>query len=274
MKKKLTLSLITLIAFSSYKLNAQKLYVNSISTYAFSMAPMNISANYSPNKIESVRSSFGKGIDLGFGIGYHFSSNISAEINISYLLGGKVEFTDSSNPYTPKETETLQGKMFRAIPTLKFSAGEKKLKPYAKIGCVIGLGTTLTDKSVSYNSLLGGSFDKIEETAVFSGGMSIGMKGNLGMDFNLTNKLAVFAEVNFISQAWAPKKIETISYTVNGVDQLATLDQRDKVTEFVDSYDPNVNIEPQQNNKSLKIYLPYSCWGANIGVKFTFGKAE
>lgn len=267
-----TTALLLFVA-TSFQSKAQ-LYIHSNSAYGFNLAPMGISANYSPNKIESVKSSFGKGLDVGIGAGYNFNKNLAAEINFTYLMGAKVEFTDAMNPYTPPETEQLTGRMYRIIPTLKFSAGEKKIKPYSKIGCVIGLGTTLTDKSIRYNNIWGGAIDKIEETSVFSGGMSIGLKGNIGLDIDFTSKLGVFAEINFISQAWAPKKMETISYKINGEDKLATLDQRDKVTEFVDSYDPNVNIEPYQNNKSLKIYLPYSSWGANIGVRFTLGKTE
>lgn len=268
-----TIKTIALLLFLAIFTNSNaQLYIQSNTAYGFNLAPMSISANYSPSKVESVKSSFGKGLDIGIGAGYYFNNNLAAEIDFTYLIGGKIEFKDAMDPYTPPATEVLTGRMYRIIPTLKFSAGEKKLKPYAKIGCVIGLGTTLTDKSVRYYNMWGGNTDKIEETAIFSGGMSIGMKGNIGMDINLTSKLGVFAEVTFISQAWAPKKIETVSYKINGEDKLSTLDQRDKVTEFVDSYDPNVNIEPHQNNKSLKIYLPYSSWGANIGVRFTFGK--
>lgn len=254
-------------------LKAQGLYVNTNSTYGFSLAPMNISANYSQNKIESVRSSFGKGFDFGIGVGYHFSKNIATEIDFSYLIGGKVEFTDASNPSTPKETEKLQGRMFRIIPTLKFTSGEK-FKPYAKIGLVMGLGTTLKDESVNYYSTWLGTVDKYEETVMFKGGMSIGMKGNVGVDYSLSDKLGIFAEVNFISQAWAPKKAETTRYVINGEDKLSTMDVRDKETEFVDSYDPNATIAPNQPNKSLKLYLPFSSWGANIGIKISFGKKE
>ncbi len=270
---KTTATFIIIIIITALCSKAQ-FYINTNTSYGFDLAPMSISANYSPSKIESVKSSFGKGLDFGIGVGYHFNKNLAAEIDFTYLIGDKVEFTDAMDPYTPPQTEQLRGRMYRIIPTLKFSAAENRIKPYAKIGCVLGLGTTLTDKSVSYYSMWGGNIDKIEETAVFSGGMSFGFKGNLGLDIDLTDKWGLFAEINFISQSWAPKQLETTSYTINGEDKLATLDQREKVTEFVDSYNPSVSIEPYQNNKSLKIYLPYSSWGANIGIKYVFGKKE
>lgn len=266
-----SISVLFLLVISFY-CKAQ-FYVNSNTSYGLSLAPMTISANYSPNKVESVKSSFGKGFDFGVGAGYHFNKNIAAEIDFTYLIGGKIKFTDSSNPSTPAETEELSATMFRIIPTLKFSGGEK-FKPYAKIGLVIGLGTRLKDESVNYFASWTGSVEKYEETVIFSGGTSLGMKGNVGLDYSISEKFGVFAEINFISQAWAPKKAETTRYLLNGEDKLATLDVRDKETEFVDSYNPNETIQPNQPNKSLKLYLPFSSWGANIGIKFTFRKKE
>lgn len=257
---------------ASFHSKAQ-LYIHSNSAYGFSLAPMGISANYSPNKTELVKSSFGKGLDIGLGAGYNFSENIAAEIDFTYLIGGKIKFTDSYNTSTPAETEELSARMYRIIPTLKFSGGEK-FKPYAKIGFVIGFGARLKDESVNYFSGWSGSIEKYEETVIFSGGISLGMKGNVGVDYSFSEKLGVFAEINFISQAWAPKKAETTRYYVNGEDKLATLDKRDIETEFVDSYNPNAAIQPNQANKALKIYLPFSSWGANIGIKYTFGKKE
>lgn len=252
--------------------NAQ-VYVNSNTSYGFSLAPMSISANYSPAKIESVKGSFGKGLDVGIAGGYTFNNTISAEIDFTYLIGGKIEFTDSYNTSTPVETEELSARMYRIIPTIKFSGGEK-FKPYAKIGFIVGFGTRLKDESVNYFSSWGGSVEKYEETVIFSGGMSYGMKGNIGLDITLSEKLGIFTEINFISQAWAPKKAETTKYYINGVDKLSTLDVRDKETEFVESYNPSAAIQPNQPNKSLKLYLPFSSWGANIGIKYTFGKKE
>ena len=273
MKTFKTSILLSALLISTIFCKGQGIYINSNTAYEFSLAPMAISANYSSNKIESVKGSFGKGLDIGLGAGYNFNKNIAAEIDLNYLIGGKIDFSDASDINTPTETETLKGRMFRIIPTIKVSGGEK-VRPYAKVGIVLGVGTKLIDESVRYNYLFAGTVDKYEETTEFSGGMSLGFKGNAGIDFSFSEKFGIFAEVNFISQSWAPKKAEITSYEVNGADKLSTLDVRDKETEFVDSYDPNLPIEPYQSDKSLQIYLPFSSWGFNAGVKFTFGSAE
>ncbi len=259
--------------FTSSICLAQGFYLNSNSSYNFSLASIPVSANYSPSKTESVHGSFGKGFDLGIGGGYGFSKNIAAEINFTYLMGGKIDFQDSYDPNTPPNKETLKGRMYRLIPTIKISTGEK-IKPYAKVGLILGLGTKLIDESLRYNYMWSETTNRIEETTEFNGGLSLGFKGNLGADFSLNDKLGLFAELNFVSQAWAPKNATVTKYLVNGEDKLSSMDLRDKETEFVESYDPNATIEPYQTNKSLKLFLPFSSWGINIGLKFTFGKKE
>lgn len=270
--KQISILIIALLMFTA-SIAQKGFYVNSNTAYNFGLAPISLSANYYPGKIESVHGSFGKGLDIGIGGGYRFSNNIAADVNFCYLIGSEIDFKDASNTSTPAETEILKGRTYRLIPAIKISSGEK-FKPYTKIGLVIGLGNKLIDESVRYNYLWSGGTDKIEETTVFSGGISLGFKGSIGVDYSINDKLGLFAEVNFISQSWAPKKNTTTAYLVNGEDKLATLDKRDKETEFVDSYDPNATIQPNEANKSLKIYLPFSSWGINVGIKYTFGKKE
>jgi len=272
MKKITTTLLLAIGLITANNLKSQGLYVHTISSYGFSLAPMAISANYnSSGIIESVRSSFGKGLEFGAGLGFQFNKNIGAEINASYLIGGKSEFTDATNPNTPADVETLKGRMLRIIPTIKITAGEK-IRPYTKFGFILGLGNKLIDESVRYD--FPGMIVKTEETVEFTGGLSMGFKGNLGVDFSLSDNLSVFGEVNFISQGWAPKKNATTKYLVNGEDKLSTLSVYNSETEFLDSYDTNANYDPNQPRQSLKVYFPFSSWGFNVGIHYSFGKKK
>ncbi len=270
--KKINATLFAIGLILSSNVNAQGLYINTISSYGFSLAPMSISANYNSNGVvESVRSSFGKGFEFGAGMGYFFNKNVGVEINGSYLLGGKTEFTDASNPSTPADIETLKGRMIRIIPAIKFTTG-KQFRPFTKFGFVIGLGCKLIDESIQYSYPAWSSMVRTEETSEFSGGLSFGFRGNLGIDLSVSDNLAVFGDVNFISQAWAPKKNVTTKYVVNGQDKLSTLPVSSTETEFVDSYNTNANYDPNQPAQSLKIYLPFSSWGFSVGIHYTFGK--
>ena len=163
--------------------------------------------------------------------------------------------------------------MLRIIPAIKMSAGEK-IQPYARIGLSIGVMNRFYDERTHYTSLWPSGYDTYHEISVFKGGTSIGVMGAIGADYHLSDNFLIYAEVGTISQSWAPKKMLKTTYEVNGVDKLATLDKRDKETDFVDSYNPAASTPTTQASKSIKIYLPYSSWGINIGVRINFGKKK
>ena len=84
----------------------------------------------------------------------------------------------------------------------------------------------------------------------------------------------VYTEFGFIAQSWSPKKAELTKLTVNGVDKLPTLTASEKEVEFVDSYSySNAGPgNPSTPSKSLKMYVPLSSVGLNVGLHFRFGK--
>lgn len=263
-----------IICLSLGKLYPQGLYLHTNSAYGMSLASREIGGDYSSTgNVKLVRTSFGKGLDLGFGAGYMLTKNIGVECNFNYLIGGKTQATDASNTSAPADVYVLKGRMLRIIPTVKISTGEK-IRVYSKIGLVLGVFNRFIEEDTYYYSNWMGGVDKSERTTVMKGGISMGFKGNLGVDFALSDRLDLFSEVYFISQAWAPKKAEITRYLFNGEDKLGTLTTRQRETEFVDEYNYNTTIPDTQPDKSLKIYLPYSSWGINIGIKIKFGKKE
>lgn len=70
------------------------------------------------------------------------------------------------------------------------------------------------------------------------------------------------------------KKGSMTKYTVNGVNQIGTLDIYDKEIEFVESYTENSTGPPNQNqaNKTTKFFLPFSSIGINLGLHISLGK--
>lgn len=273
MKQIITFITGTIIIGSVWVSKAQNAYLTVGGGYGLKLGSMAISANYSSSKFESVSSSFGKGILSNIGIGYSKNEHFAVELHVNYLLGSKVEFTDATSPTTPPENEILKGRMLRIIPAIRFSYGEK-LKPYARIGLIVGVLNRLVDERTSYSYSWSSNYDTYHEISVFKGGLSLGFSGALGATYPLSDKLSLYGELGFMSQAWAPKKRIVTTYEVNGVDRLSVMAKRDAETEFVDSYDPSVSISPSEPDQSLKIYLPYSSWGVNVGIHYTLGKKK
>ena len=273
MKRNLSIVFIAVIAIFSNHIKAQSIYVNGGIGYGFPLAPMSFSVNYSSASVQGVSGSCGKGFLPNLGVGYSFNEHVSAEININYLAGNKIEFSDTYSLGTPKELETLKAKMLRIIPAIKITTGNS-IKPYARFGLVMGVFNRLYDDHTYYNPLWTGGYDTYHTFDVFKGNVAFGFSAAVGADFTFSDKVSIYGELGTISQGWAPKKSVRTTYEINGEDRFATLDQKDKEVDFVDSYNPNIAPVPTESTKSLKVHLPFSSWGINIGVHINIGSKK
>lgn len=254
-------------------LNAQETYVNIGLGYGMNAASQSMQYTASVTSdtiatIEGVHGSLGKGLNMGVSFGYMFNKNVGAELGINYLRGSVIKstYTDYTYIYTNLQTLTTKANMLRIIPTIVISSAEGSLRPYAKVGLVMGvLGKTTdiyTDKIGTYD---------YEETRESSGGIAIGFASNLGLKIEGAN-IALFGELAMINQSWAPTKNTMTESKFKGVDQLGSMTTYQKETIYVDSYTepltPNQDL-PRENTKQ---YLPMSSFGINVGIRIPFGK--
>ena len=264
-------------------IQAQGLYLGVDGGYGFPAAKMSIfgdykSTNGSTNTYEATSKpvSFGKGVNAGLYIGYMLNENVGMELGASYLIGSKYTFTDETTndtgPSSSKYEDTWKAHMIRLVPTLRMTSGENKLHPYAKAGLIIGIGGKLFEESHNVNTDPSGS-TVIDENWEYSGGISLGFHGGLGINYMVSDKIGIFLEAAGNYQSWAMKKgIMTVN-TVDGVDQLSMLTTAEKETEFVDEvkYDYNNPPSDSQPTQSTKFFMPLSSIGVNIGLHIAFG---
>lgn len=276
----------TLFATQSY---SQGLYVSAGGGYGFSMAPNSSfsATDYTRNpsglgtvetyKISNGTGSFGRGLQFGATVGYMFSENIGAELNVGYLVGSKITNTDTelkNNGDTYSSTATASGNMLRLTPALRFSVGKDKLKPYMRVGLVIGVGSKIvsTYSSTDFNSSNGKTNIDQSEMAV-TGGVSMGFAAGIGVNYMFSDKVGIFAELGIISQAWAPSKSVLTKSTSNGADNLPFMTTSQKETDYVNSYTTTSGtFSPGTPSIQLKQYAPFSSVGINVGVHLAFGK--
>jgi outer membrane protein W len=270
------------VPFWGIGLTAQSLYVDVHAGYGFPAARQNLGGNTKSTTSGSVTTtentsrsvSLGKGIQPGVAVGYMFTPNIGAEIGINYLLGTATKFVnEDTKPTSSDKSEiSVKGSMIRIIPAVKFTISENKMRPYIRTGLIIGVATkalvSITDESVN------GSTSSSSESAVeYSGGLSLGFHGAMGVNFMLSDNLGIFAEVTGYYQNWAPKKALQTKATLDGQDQLGTMDIRDKETDFEKSYteDNSQPINKDVPSKSTQFWLPFSSAGLNVGVQINLG---
>jgi len=282
------LCLLLLLCSATQSTRAQQFYAGLGGGYGFPAAKQSIlndeKTSYNNSSGGSYEAtarpiSMGSGINAGLFFGYMMNSNLGFELGVSYLLGNKYkfvnEYSESYNNYYETETYNylLQGNMIRLVPAMRFVLGDKKIRPYMKAGMLIGLGANFTmEMNDNYTSPYGSSTS--ERLIEYSGGLSLGFHGGVGINYQASSRLIVFAECAVNYQNWAPLKGEVTKYTEDGVDQLPLMDKYEKETEYLNSYTYTSSSSPDPNapNKALKFYMPFSSIGLNVGVVINFGK--
>ena len=261
------LALIFVISLTTNNLFAQGPYINVNLGYGFMMSSQNVGLFYNTTQgnnsttIEQINLSLGKGVNVGAAFGYMFNNHVGAELWISYLLGGK---TNAKDDYPNGTTDyEIYSRMVRIKPSVVIASGFEKVNLYAKFGVIIGTGSMMLDISDNDDG------DIYTQKAKFNGGVALGLSSAVGALFNLSEKVALFAEFNAINMSYAPTMGEITEATYNGVNELPDLTTSEKQVEFVDSYTYSFSSPPpdSQPSQELKEKFPFGSFGINFGCR-------
>ncbi len=219
----------------------------------------------------------GSGLNFGATFGYMFNDHIGAELGFGYFLGGKNTFsqefkdeTDPANVVTTTATGEIYANQFRINPMLVISTDFKDFVPYAKFGVVLGVGTKVME-SYSDNKMF--SADNIVQNFESKGGLSVGITGVVGALYQLNKKTGIFLELATTSMSYAPKTRTLTDYTINGDDALSPyVSTAAKETEYSDEVSSSSaeEFDPTLSTLSTKIKYPFSTFGINLGLRFSF----
>ncbi len=230
--------------------------------------------------------SVGKGMNIGLYGGYMFNKNLGAELGIAYLIGGSsvgtsdissttLNFGGGSSSSDDKTTTTIKGSMVRLVPGLRMQFGEKKIKPYATVGIIIGVAGKVTNESNEVVSSTGVATTTTDRISTFSGGMSWGLHSSIGVNYAVSGMIGIFGEISANLQNAHPSKQVLTTYTVNGSDKLSTLTTSQTETDYSSSYTVTTNqatvASPGTAQQAASINAPFSSIGFNIGVHITLG---
>jgi outer membrane protein W len=233
--------------------NAQLFYVKIGGGYGFGTNTGLLSSHVDTNTVTGHYGSYGEGILPALGFGYMFNSNVAVELDGTYLIGSKHEHTNTVGSIT--ETHTQWGEGFILSPSLVIQAPLKGVTPYARFGGTLGFVKVKEEETQSGTGAETGT-DIHEET----GNIASGFNGAFGMKFKAGKSLGIFVEVFTQSMTYAPEKRENTE-TFSG-----------------ETLDPTITYEEEfsQNtsNTALTPRHPFSNFGLNLGIIFTFGKAK
>lgn len=210
---------------------------------------------------ERVYGSFGSGLSFHVGVGASINGMLGYDVEVGYVVGKKYseKQTYADNFGVDRyHTETWAGSI-QIAPSLTFTAGTGNIQPYTRVGPVLGFTKMKREysESDSYNDV------EFKYEYELTGGVSIGFKGVLGVNFNAGKKIQFFSEISFVSMSTAPKEIEITALTVNGEDALNSIPKEERKTKLKDKIDSD-----DQSNVDLREKYSMGSIGLQVGVKY------
>ena len=217
------------------------------------------------NSVETnIYGSYGQGLNIAPKLGFMFNENIGFELGASYLIGAKQTITKSQDRL---EEASSSGLRLSPQLVLKLENGF-----YSRFGMIIPVmgQTIITDVDNKYDPTFTGSYMKKETTMETKGSFSMGFIGAIGYNYALSDNMNLFGELEYIGLSIKSGTAEFTQYDVDGKDQLVNMDTAQKEYEFVDEVDNSTTYNKDNPTKVLKQKAPFSSFGINIGVTFSF----
>lgn len=214
--------------------------------------------------------SLGRGITITGRGGYNLNSSIALDIGLSYHKGWTTVHSEASE-FSYLDC-TLSSDLFYINPCLLISGANKKISPYARFGFLTAIGSAYIqiDQRVVPESAP-------ETTAryrnKFSGGIAIGVTASMGITINISDRLALMAEINLVGSSYAPAKKELVLWDINGESTISNLEEWETTVVYVDSYSYDTdgwNENSEGLTQVLQIYLPLSSIGPSVGLRWNF----
>ncbi|MCK9219460.1 MAG: porin family protein [Bacteroidales bacterium] len=221
-------------------------------------------------KISVVPVDLGSGFTGSLAFGYMLNKYVGFEFGLSQFLG----FPNSGDstvsvPGGTSATAKIAGSMLSFVPSVVITAGLEKVNPYARFGMVIGVMPRMFYK---YDATQASVYpaQQVEVIQKLYGSVALGYTASLGVDFNINKLISLYAEASFVGCTWSPRYSELTKYDLNGVDQLSSLNTKQKETEFFTTIDLNEQIPDTSPDKELRQTYPFDNAGVNIGIRFKF----
>lgn len=219
-----------------------------------------LQSNSSTTTYTGVYGSYGSGLRLEGGYIRNLNSRFSLEIDFSYLIGKSIDSNQSGTNFN--QSISSSSRFYEISPLFRVNVGGERIKPYAAVGPVLGIGT------VSSHYVFNGG----EAERKYTGSVAIGAKAAVGAELT-QGKFIFYAQMTIIAMSYSPDKSELTKYTFNGTDQLDMLTISQKQTVYKTSMTTINNSgfqDPNKPSEDLKNFLPLSSISLNAGVMYKF----
>lgn len=220
--------------------------------------------------------SYGKGVQAGLRLGYHWNYLLGVELG-AYFQQHELR-SYSLNDTVFVQTVDRSTSQILLTPTLVFGRSDEGLRPFGRVGLVIPLNTSLTEDLYLENDFTnqGGTFNVSRREYEHEVSRNMGALASLGLRYR-KGMLSITAEAYWQSLTLRPLSRTMASYTVNDEDFLEQIPTMLREQVFVDEIreDSNgfgLNTDPDQPGTQLVFALPYSTVGLRLGIGIMIGE--
>lgn len=289
MRKNLLLFVAIVIATSA----SAQFYVSGSAGYALGSAGVKFGETITTTNSESNYGSYGEGLNTQIRFGLFFNDTFGVDLGLGYLHGAD-QTIDMVNVPGKEVDVKARGRAFGISPSVVYKFTDKL---YGRFGALIKAGgktealifdkTTFDAATAGALGLPAGSYSMVDATVDFHGQLPLGFVGAFGYKHNISNNLDLFVEAEYmgISVKRKDSEIAKVSggvYLPDGT-QVAEFDMDNlptgwvSKTEYVDEL-PTSTVAANGNSlfpaKKLSQKVPYSSFGINFGITYTFSKKE
>lgn len=211
----------------------------------------------------------GKGFAPALHAGFFVTEFMALDLGIAYRIGFSTKIdlpTSTGGVKSTGESGTVKfaGNMLSITPGILIQPNLElgKVAPYARIGIMIGVMNSIVGKT----DVTSTTFGHIIMNEKLYGGIAVGGNAALGMDFNLSDFLAIYAEFCYEALSYAPTKGKITKLTVDGEDKLGDLKTGEKEWKYVKDLSGFVYSDDSPDQQ-LKNSYPFNNISINFGVK-------
>ena len=288
MKRSILLIAMILVAVSA---NAQ-FYVSASGGYSIPSAGVRFGTETTINGVENTYGSYGEGIHTQLRGGYYFNNSFGVEVGLGYLYGSDQNIAYVELPNQPFVDVKARGRAYGASASVVYKFTNNI---YGRIGALIKVGGkteaigTLRDIKIPANTFPGVPVETtldIDFVHDYKGRLPLGAIAAIGYKYDVAKNVSLFVEAEYMGVSVTRDNSIMKEFSAVIRENGATL-KVDQVREIMKAGGSpltpvfNNNIEyvdelplgaDETGSKQLSQKVPYSSFGVNFGITYTFRK--
>lgn len=222
---------------------------------------------------DGVYGSWAQGENFFIKIDYKVSNCFNVGTEFDYTYGKNITWDQNTIGATSTTDQHYEGRYtgYSATPFIQFNpCGSNRFSPYVDLGLRLNFSNSIKQNYTQTQTNNNNTTTTIQKITL-KGAFSPGFDAALGAKYSLSNRLALLAELYSSNSNFIQDEATLDNYTINGVDQLGTLNTSQKKIDYVKRFTvPTSGTDPNKPSQALRSSQPASTIGMRLGIDLKF----